>query len=90
MGQNQRPKYSRTSLRFGLGLMSLLFVWTFAGCHGGEDSWAHYQGGGNFSSGPPSWSPDGSKIVFSTPCSGHGDIVRVSAMVSARSRWPWK
>lgn len=57
------------------------------GCIGNgdkEDSWSHYKAGGLFLAGTPSVSPDGSKIVFSSPRSGRGDIVRVNRDGSGR------
>jgi Tol biopolymer transport system component len=52
----------------------------------GEDSWAHYQGGGLFDPGTPTLSPDGTAIVYATPCSGRGDIVRVNRGGTGRVR----
>ena len=59
--------------RWLLALLPLL-----TGCFSGEDHWAHYEGGGMFDAGTPDMSPDGSAVVYSTPCSGRGDIVRVN------------
>src|SRR5688500_12275011 len=44
---------------------------------GGGDSWEHYVGGGSYLALSPSMSPDGSKIVFSSPRSGRGDIYQI-------------
>ncbi len=52
----------------------------------GEDSWAHYQGGGMYATGSPSMSPDGSTIVFSSPRTGNGDIYKVDRDGGNRTR----
>lgn len=54
-----------------------LSISLLAGCYG-EDHWSHYKGGGLFVAGGPSISPNGSAIIYSTPSSGYGDIVRIS------------
>jgi Tol biopolymer transport system component len=56
----------------------LLLGLPLTGCFGGENHWAHYAGGGMFDAGPPAMSPDGSTVIYATPCSGRGDIVRVN------------
>lgn len=67
--------------------MLTLFASILTGCNGGpgglvggygEDSWAHFEGGGIFDGGTPSMSPDGTTLVYSSPCSGRGDVVRVN------------
>ena len=67
-----------------LWLLPLLLL--LMGCFSGDDSWAHYEGGGMFQAGPPVLSPDGSAVVFATPCSGRGDIVRVNRDGTGRVR----
>jgi TolB protein len=59
-------------------LIALLAA-VFAGCHAGEDSWAHYTNGGFYAARTPDMSPDGSLIVFSSPRSGQGDIYRINS-----------
>lgn len=60
--------------------MAPLLAFIVTGCIGGngEDHWTHYEGGGMFVTDSPSMSPDGSTVVFSSPCSGRGDVVRVN------------
>ena len=52
----------------------------------GEDRWKHFIGGGFYSSGPPSMSPDGAKIVYSSPRTGNGDIYQVDREGSNQRR----
>ena len=40
----------------------------------GEDSWAHFAGGGVFPASSGSMSPDGSTVIYASPRSGNGDI----------------
>jgi len=63
------------------------FASILAGCNGGsgkligdhgEDHWVHYKNGGMFFGGTPSMSPDGSRVLFCTPCSGRGDVVQIN------------
>jgi hypothetical protein len=56
-----------------LGHVAVLVVCIF-GCSPGEDNWAKYRREHIYNGGPPSVSPDGERIVFSTPRSGNGDI----------------
>jgi Tol biopolymer transport system component len=58
-------------------ILGLAVLWIY-GCNLlSEDSWQHYIGGGEYSDSPPSASPDGATIVYSSPRSGHGDIYAV-------------
>jgi Tol biopolymer transport system component len=41
------------------------------------DRWDGYCGGGMYATGSPSMSPDGAKIVFSSPRTGHGDVYMI-------------
>lgn len=49
--------------------------------HSAEDSWQHYQSGGNFSLGAPSLSADGRVLVYVSPFSGHGDICAIDSRI---------
>ncbi|MEX0713918.1 MAG: RHS repeat-associated core domain-containing protein [Pirellulales bacterium] len=67
--------FSDGRLWSGVRLWILWLVHTVCvGCSHGEDSWAHYRGGGLFSTESPSMTPDGASIVYATPRTGHGDI----------------
>jgi Tol biopolymer transport system component len=52
----------------------------------GEDSWQHYSGGGFYPARTPCMSPDGTVIVFSSPCTGNGDIYQIRRDGSNRIR----
>jgi len=56
----------------------MVFFLLSAGCSPGKDSWNEYANGGLYPQDPPNFSPDGLHIVFSSPRTGHGDIVRAS------------
>ncbi len=59
-----------------IGLIGLCLV---TGCGQGSGSRiAHYRGGGSYSGGGPSVSPDGKYVLFSSPRTGNGDIYRVN------------
>src|SRR4051812_28053178 len=95
---SEAPPMSLPRMRFTVRRMMVVAAGVatiLTGCPGGpgalvggygEDSWAHYAGGGMFNGGTPSMSPDGAAVVFSTPCSGHGDVVRVGRDGSGRVR----
>lgn len=48
--------------------------------------WAHYRGGGRFAGSNPSFSPDNSQVVFSSPATGHGDIYIINIDGSNRKQ----
>ena len=65
--------------------VSLLVVCT--GCSPvEEDSWKHFQGGGQYRARTPAMSPDGLVIVFSSPRKGNGDIYQINRDGSRRIR----
>jgi Tol biopolymer transport system component len=55
-----------------------ILVVCIAGCDKGVDSWADFQHQHLYNGGPPTLSPEGKIVLFSTPISGHGDIYRIS------------
>ncbi len=78
-----------TEMQPGRATMLLLaaVMYCTAGClPSGQDSWEHFQGGGHFSTGSPSVSADGSRIVYASPRSGHGDIYCVLRDGAAEAR----
>jgi Tol biopolymer transport system component len=48
--------------------------------------WDRYAGGGSFIGARPSMSPDGRKVAYSSPETGHGDIYRIDADGSNKTR----
>ena len=60
-------------------------LFSFSGC-GESGRWDRYAGGGSYIGTRPSMSPDGSLIVYSSPATGHGDIYRINADGSQRTR----
>jgi len=62
-------------MRLSQVVVLLAFI---SGCDPGEDSWAQYRSDHTYYGGPPSVSPDGRNVVFSSPRSGGGDLYRVA------------
>lgn len=64
----------KSAHRYCIYVMLLVMYPAAGGCDPGLDSWSNYTSGGFFDSGTPSLAPDNSKIVFSSPRTGRGDI----------------
>ena len=71
-------------------MVSIVLLGSIASCvpwkSGGNDSWAHYEGGGSFATNTPSLSPDGQLIAYASPCTGHGDIYTIKSGTNAPAR----
>lgn len=70
-------------LVFVLGVMLFLL---FGGLESISGRWSHFSGGGSYIGSSPVFSPDGKKVIFSSPSTGHGDIYTIDIGSSSRKR----
>jgi TolB protein len=67
-------------------LLAIVIFLLFGGLEAMTGRWAHYSGGGSYIGSNPVFSPDGTKIIFSSPNTGHGDIYEMDVDGSNRKR----
>lgn len=58
-------------------ILSIILFLSFGGLETVGSRWSHYSGGGSYIGSNPVFSPDGTKVIFSSPSTGHGDIYTI-------------
>jgi TolB protein len=67
-------------------ILSIILFLSLGGLESVDGRWSHFSGGGSYIGSNPTFSSDGTKVIFSSPNTGHGDIYVMDIDGSNRKR----